>query len=409
MDRAELEVRRHPRRVVQVGPVAFLWVADEATPAEPAPGRQRGGLPRLREGQPGGQVGVVRDAGAVQGPPADVARAGPRGRAPAMLGPGPVERRVHLERRAVPLGHPARGYRVGRSGPHQRRVPQRGGNPRVAGRAVRGEVRADVDRGGADFARDRGDDVLRPAAPDREGPAVLTQLLIEGAQRPYKNAMRGAPDGLRNASPVRRGPPRVPPRRRPAAPDGHPGAGRGETTVRLTSAQLPSSGPRPGDGQRRPGAPSVRRNLLPPPAAAFTKVASPPAGPATTCGRACSAGAAVRAGQAALSRQELPTLLGTQRPRGRRRGCAGPASRCRGRARSWRAPARHVAGPPGRRTTFGRPNRMPDRASGAAQDQAHRADDGESLGLVVTRRDGGSLLYCSRAFGAEERYGGRRA
>ena len=184
MDRAELQVRRQARGGVQVGPVTLLRVAVQPAAAEAPPGGQRRGLPRLRQRQPGRQVRVLRDAGTLQRAPGHVARAGGRRRAPAVLGPGPVERRVHLERRPVPLGHPARRHRVRRAGPHQRRLVERAGDTLVAGRPVRAEVRADVHRRGTALAGYGRDHVFRLAAPDGEHPAVLAQLLIQRAQRP---------------------------------------------------------------------------------------------------------------------------------------------------------------------------------------------------------------------------------
>ena len=186
MDRAELQVWRQARRAVQVGPVPLPAVAVQPAAAEPPPGGQRRRLPRLRQRQPGRQIRVVRDAGPLQRAPGHVARAGRRGRAPAMFGPGPVERRVHLERRPVPLGHPARRHRVRRAGTHQRSVTERAGDALVAGGPVGGEVRADVDRRGAALAGDGRDHVLRLAAPDGERPAVLAQLRIQCPQGPVQ-------------------------------------------------------------------------------------------------------------------------------------------------------------------------------------------------------------------------------
>ena len=84
-------------------------------------GRSAAASPASGSAQAGRQVGVRGHAGRVDpGQPRHRARRRRAGRAPAVPQPGPVERRVHPERRAVVLAHPPRRDRVRRAGPDQR-------------------------------------------------------------------------------------------------------------------------------------------------------------------------------------------------------------------------------------------------------------------------------------------------
>ncbi len=184
VDRAPLQVGRHPRRVVQVGPVPLGGVAAQVAAPEPAPGVPGRCFTGLRQGQAGRQVRVLGDAGAVHRAPVHVGGPGVGGLAPAMLGPDPVERGVDLERRAVALGHPARGHRVRRPGADQRDVSQCVVDSLVAGPAVGAVIGADVHRGRAHFPGHGGHHVLRLAPAHDQPAAVLAQLGIQRAQSP---------------------------------------------------------------------------------------------------------------------------------------------------------------------------------------------------------------------------------
>jgi hypothetical protein len=141
VDGAELQVRRQPRGAVEIGPVPLLRITRKVPAPEPAPSGPRRGLACLRQRQASGQARVLRDRGAVQAAPSDLRQAGCGGRPPAVLRPGPVERRVHLERRPVALGQatrrpwppgPAPPRTVTRCGPVacRRALPRRAGHGR---------------------------------------------------------------------------------------------------------------------------------------------------------------------------------------------------------------------------------------------------------------------------------------
>ena len=124
----------------------------------------------------------------------------PGGPPPAVVGPGLLEGRVDLVRRAVRLQHPARRDGVRRPQPlerHAARSARRLLDPFVALAAVGAEVGGDVHGGRAglcDHCRDDLDGVARP----HHQPAV--QRLVEGSQR----GGQVAPPGRAGAAPQQR-------------------------------------------------------------------------------------------------------------------------------------------------------------------------------------------------------------
>ena len=185
-------MNRQPARTRQVRTVAMVGVPAQGRVAELGPPVQRGRLARLRQPQAGRQFRVRRYAGRVSaGQPAHAGAGGVGRPAPAVPPPSPVERRVHAERLAVVLAHPARRDRVRRAGADQAHpLRQRRRDPLVPFPPVRAEVGGDVHRRRPDLAGDAGDDVLRPA-PQQDQPPV--QGRVERAQGAIEERQPGSP------------------------------------------------------------------------------------------------------------------------------------------------------------------------------------------------------------------------
>ena len=158
VDLAPLEVHRHVRGGVEVGPVALAVVVLELLAPVLPPASSGGLLAGRRQAEVVGER-LVGHAVGVGDEPAHRTQVAGRF-APAVLLPGAAERREDLVRRPVALGHPARRHGVRRPGADELDVVLRQGrvDALVASAAVRTEVRGDVHPVGPDLAR-RADDL----------------------------------------------------------------------------------------------------------------------------------------------------------------------------------------------------------------------------------------------------------
>jgi len=184
MDRPELEVRRHPRGVVEVRPVPVVRVGLEVMLAEACPGLPRRLLAGIRELGIGGRV--VRDLHAVEDVPVRPRGLRVGGLRPAVLEPGSVEGGEDPVGAAVVLEHPAGRDGIRRSARDQWCVAEGGGDAPVAGCAVRRGVGADVHGARADLPHEPGNHLLGLATEHRETPAVPAQVGVECPQRPQQ-------------------------------------------------------------------------------------------------------------------------------------------------------------------------------------------------------------------------------
>ena len=190
MDGPQLEVGRHPRGVVEVGAVAPLGVVAKPVATEGRPRLQGRRLTGRGERRVGG--GVVRYGLAGDGEPLHPGGVRRRGGAPAVRGPGAVERGEDLVRRPVGLEDAAGRDGVRAAGGHQRHVAEGLLDPAVPACPVGAVVGADLHGAGADLAHERGHDVLRAAAAQRQRAAVLAQVGVEGPERSQEE---GGPGG----------------------------------------------------------------------------------------------------------------------------------------------------------------------------------------------------------------------